>query len=123
MRLYEGVFIFSPDSGPDARKEELQELDNLVKKFNGIIAEKNDWGRKTLGYEIKKSREAYIVVLAFQMDPALVVEFKRSVQLESRILKATIILKELRASIKKSVKKVSKSVPATKSTQETAAAS
>ena len=90
MKLYEGLFVFSPSSGPDARTEELGAVESLIKRFKGNVIEKKDLGKKILGYAVQKSREAYVVVFNFEMETSEIPGLYAAVNLEERILKYMI---------------------------------
>ncbi len=93
MRQYDGLFIFAPESGPEARKEEWSSLEGLIKKFKGRILEKNEWGKRPLGYEVAKHRDGYMIMLAFEMDPAQAGEFRRALELDAHVLKYMVTVK------------------------------
>lgn len=94
MKMYEGFFILPPESGPDARKEELKFLEDSIQKVKGTLVEKVEWGKKSLGYAVKRNREGYIVILRIQLDPAGVQELRHAFTLEERILKFMITVQK-----------------------------
>ena len=102
MRSYEGLFIFAPEATTDVRKNQLKNLDDLVAKFKGKVIQKTEWGKKPLGYPVKKFREGYIVVVDYQLDSLKQSEFRNLLLLQEDILKFMITTK---ASEKKSEKK------------------
>lgn len=87
MRTYEGLFIFPPESGPETRKEEAQALENHLKKFKAVVKERVEWGKRSLGYPLKKYKEGYVIVVEFTMGPEHAQEFRRTLELDERILK------------------------------------
>ncbi len=97
MRTYEGLFIFPPESGPEARKEEAKALENHLKKFKAVVKEKVEWGKRSLGYAVKKHKEGYVVVLEFTMGPEHAEEFRRTLQLDERILKFMLTVRTAKA--------------------------
>lgn len=94
MRLYEGVFIFPPASGPDAREKEMKSLEESIKKFGGVVAGKVDWGKRPIGYAVKKFKEGYFVVWDFQMPRDKVDLFRRALGLKEDLLKYMLTVKE-----------------------------
>ena len=119
MRTYEGLFIFPPESGPDARKEELGALEELIKKYSGTIVDKNDWGKKPLGYLLKKHREGYFQLLHFKVPAENMNDFRKALELEERILKFMITVQNEKVAKKKSPKPAKAATR--KPVQETAA--
>ncbi len=93
MTSYEGIFIFPPESAGDARKAQLKSIDDIIAKFQGSIIQKNEWGKKLLGYPLKKFREGYVVVADFEMPSLQAVEFRKSLELQEDILKYMVTVK------------------------------
>ena len=77
MRHYETIFIASPTLTDE-------QADELVKQFEGIIAEQggellktDKWGRKKLAYEVQKFSEGYYTLFEMNAGPTLVAELER----------------------------------------------
>ena len=77
MRRYETIFIASPTLTDE-------QSDELVKQFEGIIAEQggellktDKWGRKKLAYEIQKFSEGYYTLFEMNAGPDLIAELER----------------------------------------------
>ena len=51
----------------------------------------DEWGKKTLAYEIKKFDKGYYVLLQFCGEPSILTELKRGFKMDERILKYQII--------------------------------
>jgi small subunit ribosomal protein S6 len=87
MRHYESIFI----APPTLTEEQVEEL---VKHFEGIIAEqggellKTDrWGRKKLAYDIQKFSEGYYTLYEFNAGPKLVSELERRYRNHENVIK------------------------------------
>ncbi len=93
MTSYEGIFIFPPESVGDTRKTQLKTLDDIIAKFQGSIIQKNEWGKKQLGYPLKKFREGYVVVTDFDMPSSQAIEFRKSLELQEDLLKYMVTVK------------------------------
>ena len=116
MKSYEGVFIFPPESTGDARKAQLKSLDDIIAKFQGSVIQKNEWGKKFLGYPLKKFREGYVVVADFEMPTSQAVEFRKNLELQEDILKYMITVK---TTVKPDKKVVVPKAPAAPTAQKT----
>ena len=95
MKSYEGIFIFPPESAVDARKAQLKGMDDTLAKFQGSVIQKNEWGKRSLGYPLKKFREGYVVVVDFEMPTAQAGEFRKNLELQEDLLKYMITVKTL----------------------------
>lgn len=93
MKSYEGVFIFPPDSAPDARKSQFKNLDDLFAKYQVEVILKNEWGKRPLGYHIRKHSEGHFVVVDFKMDASKTEEFRKSLELLEDVIKFMITVK------------------------------
>lgn len=94
MKMYDGFFILPADATTEQRKSQLQALENLIQKFNGRVAQKNELGRRPIGYMLKKSREGFMVTLDFEMDPSSQPGFRQALELHEDLLKFMITVKE-----------------------------
>jgi small subunit ribosomal protein S6 len=77
MRRYETIFIASPTLTDE-------QSDELVKQYEGIIAEQggellktDKWGRKKLAYEVQKFSEGYYTLFEMNAGPNLIAELER----------------------------------------------
>jgi small subunit ribosomal protein S6 len=87
MRLYETIFIASPVLTDE-------QSDELVKQFEGIIAEQggellktDKWGRKKLAYEVNKFQEGIYTLFEMNAGPTLVAELERRFRNHDSVLK------------------------------------
>ena len=87
MRRYETIFIASP-----LLTEE--QVDDLVRHFEGIIAEQggellktDKWGRKKLAYEVQKFSEGYYTLFQMNAGPKLVAELERRFRNNDSVIK------------------------------------
>lgn len=104
MKLYEGSFIFLAEASPDAKMQQLKTLDETLKKFGGQFREKNDLGRRALGYPIKKQREGHLICADFEIEPAQMQEFRKSLQLFEGLLTCMITVKNIKSEKKPKAK-------------------
>ena len=91
MRKYEGLFIFPAQEAAEALKAQDKHLEEMVRRFGGRTLEHRDWGRRALGFPVKRAREGRFVVWNFEMEPARMGEFRKAVELEESLLKATLV--------------------------------
>ncbi len=87
MRHYETIFIASPTLTDE-------QSDELVKHFEGIIAEQggellktDKWGRKKLAYEVQKFSEGYYTLFEMNAGPDLIAELERRFRNHDAVIK------------------------------------
>ena len=87
MRRYETIFIASPVLTDE-------QADELVRNFEGIIAEQggellrtDKWGRKKLAYEIQKFSEGYYTLFEMNAGPNLIAELERRFRNNDSVIK------------------------------------
>lgn len=87
MRRYETIFIASPTLTDE-------QSDELVKHFEGIIAEQggellktDKWGRKKLAYEVQKFSEGYYTLFELNAGPNLIAELERRFRNHDSVIK------------------------------------
>ena len=108
MKPYEGMFILPPEATADARKAQIASLEELIGKHRGGVLQKNEWGKRSLGYLIRKFSEGYVVVVDFEMDPTQTEAFRKALELHEAVLKFMITVKVESKTPPKKVSKVSK---------------
>ena len=91
MKKYEGLFILPPDEGPDAAKADEARLEETITRFGGKVLERHDGGRRPLGYAIRKFREGRVLLWNFEIEGSQLVELRRQLELNEKILKSTIV--------------------------------
>lgn len=94
MRVYEGIFVFSPDAAAESAQKQEKILDEMIPKYGGTIIQKTDLGKKNLGYLVRKFREGRFLVYDFKMDPSRIDEFQKGLNLQDDVLKHMILVKE-----------------------------
>ena len=87
MRRYETIFIASPTLTDE-------QCDELVKQYEGIIAEQggellktDKWGRKKLAYEVQKFSEGYYTLFEMNAGPTLIAELERRFRNNDAVIK------------------------------------
>lgn len=95
-RRYEIVYIF------DSSLEE-KEIDSKLDQFHSLlkttavktpVLATNHWGKRTLGYPIRKSETGHYVVVDLETSPETLVEFERALKLDAQVLRYLIVLYE-----------------------------
>lgn len=95
MREYETIFLLKPDLPLDVAKGLQDKITDIIKKTNGHVLAKADWGKRRLAYRIQKLKHAQYVYLLFLDEGASVAEIERILKLDDRVIRyLTVKLKD-----------------------------
>lgn len=90
MNKYELMFIVNV-ADEEKIKAAVQLVQDTVKRIGGTVDKVDEWGKRTLAYEVKKQHEGYYVVVNFQADPAQITELDRIIKIREEIIRHIII--------------------------------
>ena len=69
MNKYETVIILSANAAEEATVAFGEKMKQLI-SANGELTNVEEWGKKTLAYDIKKQKEGYYILFTFVICPA-----------------------------------------------------
>jgi small subunit ribosomal protein S6 len=91
MINYELLFILKPNLSDEERKKIVDVLKNIIVENGGEITREEDWGKRTLAYEIKKVNEGYYTLLNFTSGSKVPGEVEKRMKHTENILRWLII--------------------------------
>ncbi len=91
QRKYESMVVFSPSLTDEALKEENEKILSFIKDNDGEILKTDEWGKKTLAYEIKKFYEGFYFVNYFNLEPAKTYDLERIYRLNENIIRYNLL--------------------------------
>jgi len=86
-RVYESAVLINAALDDDTIKNLIDRIKETIATNGGEIVEIEDWGRKRLAYQVKKSKIGYYVIFRFNSLPDLVPKLERNYQLDENILR------------------------------------
>ncbi len=92
MRRYEIIFIVDPDAGEDRRENLFQRINEIINRLNGYVVFFDEWGVRSMAYDVKGKSRGYYVRLDVCGDGALVDELERFFRIDERVLKYLSVL-------------------------------
>jgi small subunit ribosomal protein S6 len=87
MRYYETLYIINPNLAEEDYRAVVAKFTDAVEKNKGVVTKVDEWGKKTLAYDIKKFDKGFYVLLQFCGEAGLTAELKRELGLDDRVLK------------------------------------
>lgn len=95
MRKYEAMFIIRPDLSEEEKKNLIQQIQDVVTKNNGTIAQAGIWTeKKKLFFAMKKFREGDYYLMNFSLAPSAVDKLSQVYKINEGILRVLITAKE-----------------------------
>ncbi len=91
MREYEIVYVIRPDLSDEERAAKVERIHNLITENGGEIENTDDWGKRTLAYEIKHYSEGHYGLATFKLPPAAVESVKERLNIDEEILRYQIV--------------------------------
>jgi len=93
---------------PNLQEEEisalLKEVQQTIANNQGKIIKVNQWGKRTLAYDIKKFREAFYVIIDFELEPENIANIEKSIKFEEKIIRYLLVLGQEKVLSKKEQK-------------------
>jgi small subunit ribosomal protein S6 len=91
-RDYETLFIIRPDLTEDNIEKEIATVRDMITGDGGSIISEEKWGKKRLGFPIKKHRYGYYALIRHTSDSQLVAKLTRRFELNETSLKAMTVI-------------------------------
>lgn len=90
MKQYEGMFILKPDLDKAGIDKTIGQVQELVAKHKGAIADTKEMGKNRLAYILKKNKEGIYYLIHFTIIPDAIDTIKKSLVLNESILRMMI---------------------------------
>lgn len=86
-RVYESAILINAALDDETIKNIIGRVKENITTNGGEILEIEDWGRKRLAYQVKKSKIGYYTIFRFNSTPDLVPKLERYYQLDESIIR------------------------------------
>lgn len=86
-RVYESAILINAALDDEAIINLIGRVKETITTNGGEILDIDDWGRKRLAYQVKKSKIGYYVIFRFNSQPDIVPKLERYYQLDETILR------------------------------------
>ena len=93
MYDYESVLVVSAKLGEEGAQKVVDYFKGVIER-HATLNSIDDWGKRTLAYEIKKETEGYYVLYNFTSDADFPAELDRRYKITDGVLRSLIIKKE-----------------------------
>lgn len=86
-RVYESAVLLNAALDDETIKNAITRIKETITVNGGEIKEIEDWGRKRLAYQVKRSKIGYYTIFRFDSPPDLISKLERYYQLDENILR------------------------------------
>ena len=90
MENYEAVMVLSTKQGEDAIMALVEKFSEII-KANATLESVDEWGKRTLAYEIDDETEGYYVLFNFNSVPSFPMELERRMNITDGILRSLVV--------------------------------
>ncbi len=87
MNKYELAVVVNAKLEDDARAAVVEKVKEYITRYNGVITNVDDWGKKKLAYEIQKMSEGYYYFIQFEAESDSPAEIERHVRIMENVLR------------------------------------
>ena len=89
---YETIFIVNTGLGEEGIKEMVEKFSTLIAE-HGTVESIEDWGKRSLAYEIDDMKEGYYTLINFESGAEFPAELDRVYKITEGIMRSIIIRK------------------------------
>ena len=94
MKAYELMVITDSSLDDEARAAVMEKAQGIITSDGGSIDEVDDWGKRTLAYEIDDKTEADYTVVQFHAGTDAVAELDRVLSITDPVIRFMIVRRE-----------------------------
>ena len=87
MNKYELALVVSAKLEDEARDAVVEKAKGYITRYNGVITEVEEWGKKKLAYEIQKMKEAYYYFIHFESDAETPSEIEQRIRIMDNVIR------------------------------------
>jgi len=94
MRIYETMLVLDPEMSKEQVDGFTEKLKQSLGERGAEVLRVDEWGVKTLAYEIKKKDKGYYLIFYLKGDEALVADMERNLRLMEEVLRYLTVKRE-----------------------------
>ncbi len=94
MKRYEIMYIVRPNLEEQARKDLINEINQIFVKFESQEPKVDEWGMRDLAYEIDDFKKGYYVVLDVVASTEAIAEVNRVIKIKEDVIRHIVIARD-----------------------------
>ena len=94
MNKYELTVVVNAKIEDDVRVATVEKVKEYVARYGGTVTNVDEWGKKSLAYEIQKMKEGFYYFIQFEADATAPAEFERHVRIMENVIRYLCVRQE-----------------------------
>ena len=87
MNKYELALVVSAKVEDEVRDAVVEKAKGYITRYNGVITDVEEWGKKKLAYEIQKMREGFYYFIQFDANADVPAQLEENVRIMDNVLR------------------------------------
>ena len=94
MNKYELALVVSAKLEDEARDAVVEKAKGYITRYNGVITEVEEWGKKKLAYDVQKMSEAFYYFIQFDAASDAPAKLEQDVRIMDNVLRFLCVRKD-----------------------------
>ncbi len=94
MNKYELIVVLNATLTDEDRAAAMDKVNEYITREGGTVTKVDEWGLKTLAYEIQKMKEAYYYVIDFEAPVNAPADIESNIRIMEQVLRFLIVKQE-----------------------------
>lgn len=94
MKKYECAVVLAPNVGTDDVENSTKKYKEVITSRGGEVTAVDDWGKRSLAYEINYHKEGYYHFYRFEGSKEIVDELNRQLKIDESVIRHMIVRDE-----------------------------
>ena len=94
MNKYELALVVSAKVEDEVRDAVVEKAKGYITRYNGVITDVEEWGKKKLAYEIQKMKEAYYYFIHFESETTTPGEIEERIRIMDGVIRYLCVKQE-----------------------------
>ena len=94
MNKYELTVVVNAKIEDDVRVATVEKVKEYVARYGGTVTNVDEWGKKSLAYEIQKMKEGFYYFIQFEADATAPAEIERHVRIMENVIRYLCVRQE-----------------------------
>ena len=91
MNKYECAIVLTPGLGSDGLESSTNKYKEVITSNGGSLTAVDDWGKRSLAYEINYHREGFYYFFRFEGGKAVVDELDRQLKIDENVIRHMVV--------------------------------